>query len=78
MKQVFITTDDNPFDPSVDYNSWLQFDKEKGYHSQEYLARIANTSEELTDEEYTEEIERAIDEIIKFDLEDIYRKIVIE
>ena len=66
MKCVAITTSDNKFDPFDQFDSWRQFDDYKGYHSCEYLARIAKTSNSLTDEENEEEIERAIDEIIKY------------
>nr|DAJ97692.1 MAG TPA: hypothetical protein [Caudoviricetes sp.] len=51
------------------------FDEEKGYHSCAYLGRIAKTSEQLSDEENAQEIERAIDEIIKYDFQNIYKKV---
>ena len=40
-----------------------------------YLGRIARTSDELSDEENNREEERAIDEIIKYDFRNIYRKV---
>lgn len=71
-----LTTIDNPFNPFDDFDSWFSFDVEKGYNSSAYLARIARTSEQLSDEENNSEIERAIDEIIKYDFMNIYKKIV--
>lgn len=71
-----LTTVDNPFDPFEQFTSWLLFDKEKGYDSCERLARIANTSDEMTEKEINNEIERAIDEIIKYDFLDIYKKAI--
>ena len=71
-----LTTVDNPFDPFDQFTSWLLFDKEKGYDSCERLARIANTSDEMTEKEINNEIERAIDEIIKYDFLDIYKKAI--
>ena len=62
-----LSTIDNPFNPFEDFNSWFLFDVEKGYNSCSYLARIAKTSNEFTEEEEAEEIERAIDEIIQYD-----------
>ena len=73
-----LTTIDNPFDPTnpEQFTQWFLFDVEKGYNSSAYLARIARTSEQLTDEENEIEIERAIDEIIKYDFMNIYKKVV--
>ena len=75
MKETFLTTIDNPYDPFDDFNSWFMFDIEKGYNSCGYLGRIAKTSEQLSDEENNFEVERAIDEIIKYDFRNIYKKI---
>ena len=69
-----LTTVDNPFDPFEEFTSWFLFDEEKGYHSCSYLGRIAHTSDQLSEEENDLEIERAIDEILKYDFMDIYRK----
>ena len=73
--KVALTTIDNPFNPFEEFDSWFLFDEEKGYHSCAYLGRIARTSDELSDEENEIEIERAIDEIIKYDFMNIYKKV---
>lgn len=73
-----LTTYDNPYDPFDEFDSWYRFDLDKGYDSCGYLARIARTSEQLTDFENNREIERAIDEIIKYDFMDVYRKVTRE
>lgn len=73
-----LTTNDNPFDPFEQFDSWFLFDVEKGYNSCAYLARIAKTSEQFSDEENDAEIDRAIDEIIKYDFMDIYKKVTKE
>ena len=75
MSRVRLTTVDNPYDPFEQFTSWFLFDEEKGYHSTSYLGRIARTSDELSDEEHNREEERAIDEIIKYDFRNIYRKV---
>lgn len=75
-RKVYLTTFDNPFNPFEDFNSWFLFDVEKGYNSCDYLARVARTSDALTEQENDEEIERAIDEIIKYDFQNIYKKVV--
>lgn len=70
-----LTTFDNPFDPFEQFTSWFLFDIEKGYNSCSYLARIARTSDQFTEEENDKEVERAIDEIIKYDFRNIYKKV---
>lgn len=74
--ECMLTTVDNPYDPFEEFNSWFLYDVEKGYNSCGYLARIARTSNQFTDEENDAEIERAIDEIIKYDFKCIYRKAI--
>jgi hypothetical protein len=73
--KVALTTVDNPFNPLTQFDEWYAFDNSKGYGTCSYLARIARTSDELSDEENSAEIERAIDEIVKYDFMNIYRKV---
>ena len=75
MIECMLTTFDNPYDPFDQYDDWLQFDLEAGYSTNSYLARIAMLSESLSDKEVNDEIERAIDEIIKYDFRNIYKKV---
>lgn len=70
-----LTTIDNPYSPFDQFNEWFLFDVGKGYNSCAYLGRIARTSEQFTDKENDEEVERAIDEIIKYDFLGIYKKV---
>lgn len=70
-----LTTIDNPYDPFKQFNSWFLFDVEKGYNTCAYLGRIAKTSDQFSEEENNEEIERAIDEIIKYDFTNMYKKV---
>ena len=71
-----LTTVDNPFNPFNQFDDWIRYDMDKGYNTCSYLARIANTSDALSDEENNAEIERAINEIISLDFQDLYRKVI--
>nr|DAI86251.1 MAG TPA: hypothetical protein [Caudoviricetes sp.] len=70
-----LTTFDNPFDPFEQFTDWFMFDVEKGYNTCSYLARIAKLTDDMSDQEVNDEIERAIDEIIKYDFMNIYKKV---
>ena len=72
-----ITTTDNPYNPSTDFQRWYLYDVNNGYNTCAYLGRIVKDSEELSDEEKEIENERAIDEIIKYDFMNIYKKIYV-
>ena len=73
--EYMLTTVDNPFDPFEQFTSWLLFDKEKGYNTCEYLGRIVNLTDDMTQKEEDEEVERAIDEIIAINPLSIYKKV---
>lgn len=73
--QCMLTTIDNPFDPFEQFTSWLLFDNEKGYNTCGYLARIAKITDDMSQSEEDEEVERAIDEIIAVNPLNIYRKV---
>lgn len=75
MASLALTTVDNPYDPFDEFDSWYRFDMDKGYDTCSYLDRIAMTSDQLTDVENEEEIERAIKEIIKYDHTGLYRAV---
>ena len=70
-----LTTFDNPFDPFEQFTDWFMFDVEKGYNTCSYLARIARLTDDMSDQEVNDEIERAIDEIIQYDFMNIYKKV---
>lgn len=75
QNEFMLTTFDNPFDPFEQFTSWFLFDVEKGYNTCSYLARIAQISDDFTQKETNEEIEKAIDKIISRDPFNIYKKV---
>ena len=66
--EIALSTSDNPYSPLTDYDRWEAYDHQKGYNTAEYLARIVRTTNEYGDETYTDDIERAIDEIVLLNL----------
>ena len=78
--EYMLSLKDNPFDYFTNFREWLLYDiefsqKNNTLNCCEYLARIAKLSDDMTQKERDEEIERAIDEIIKYDFRDVYKKI---
>lgn len=73
--ESMITTVDNPFDPFTDWDEWYAFDTRHGYNTSGYLARIVITSDELSDLDQEQAIERAIDEIIEMHAGGLYKKV---
>lgn len=74
-KTVMLTTVDNPYDPFTRFDRWYLYDCMKGYDTCGRLARIARTSPSLSDAENAAFIEAAMDEIIKYDFMNVYRKV---
>lgn len=70
-----LTTIDNPFDPFDDFDKWYAFDIAHGYDSCGYLARVAKTSDKFSEEDQEKEIQRAIDEIVKLNINGMYKKV---
>lgn len=70
-----LSTIDNPYNPHHDWERWLAYDHNESHYSSELLARIARTSEELSDTDYELSVNSAIDEIIKEDLTDMFIKV---
>lgn len=73
--ETMLTTADNPFDPFDQFDEWFSYDEDRGYHTCSYLGRIARISDEMSDEQVSKEINRAIDEILRYDFAGIYKKV---
>lgn len=66
--EIALTTSDNPYNPLTDYDRWEAFDRQKGYGTNEYLARVTRTTYEYGEDSYAEDIEKSIDEIVELNL----------
>jgi hypothetical protein len=76
--ESMLTTTDNPYDPFDNFDEWYAFDQRKGYHTPGFLARIAVVSDELSEEDQSLAIERAIDEIVEENVLGLYKKVTRE
>ena len=61
-----LTTKDNP------YNPFEQYDLEMGYQTCERLGKIIQLEDDMSDQEKEDAMDRAIDEIVKYDPLNIY------
>lgn len=64
MDEHMLTTKDNPYDPSTQFDQWRTWDEAAGYNTLSYLGRVVRTSDELSDADQSLAYEQAIDEII--------------
>ena len=76
MRVAMVTTTDNPYDPITQFDDWYAFDELQGYHTSSYLGRIAKTSPDLSPIDQAIAVEEAVDEIVKYNLLGIYKKVV--
>ena len=74
-RECMLSTRDNPTNPFDNFDAWLNYDKEYGYNCCERLARIAQIFDDMSELEIDVEIERAIDEIIQYDVLGDYIKV---
>lgn len=73
-----LTTIDNPYDPFTEYDDWYSWDQRMGYHTPEVLGRIAVVSDALSDGDQQLAVEEAIDEIVKENINGVYKKVTSE
>ena len=72
---VALTTIDNPYDPIDEFDDWYRYDTDMHYNTCAYLDRVAFTSSSLSEKENDDELERAIDDVIKYDFMNLYKKV---
>lgn len=75
MAASFVTTIDNPFDYFTQFDDWYAFDTQKGYNTCAYLARIAKTSSEMSDKDYEQAVNDAVEEVLRLNITGNYRKV---
>ncbi len=78
MIVAMLTTIDNPHDPFDNFKAWYGFDVAAGYHTVSYLERISFSSEELSDWDQNLANTQAVDEIVKENINGMYKKVTRE
>ncbi len=73
-----LTTIDNPYDPFDQFDDWYAFDERHGYCTCGYVDRIAKASSDLSPEDQAFAVNVAIDEILKYNILGIYKKVTRE
>lgn len=82
MAAAFVTTLDNPYDYFTQFDEWYAYDTSHGYdvigqpyNTLNYVARIAGVNSAMSDGEYDEAVEKAVDEICRLNITGNYRKV---
>ena len=74
-KRHMLTTVDNPYNPFTHFDEWYAHDVSKGNNSSAFLARIATTSDELSESDQLDAVEDAIDEIVRENVNGLFMKV---
>lgn len=70
-----LTTVDNPYDPFTQWDQWDQWDQAHGYFTTAFLARVTDTSLELSEADQDKAIEDAIEQCVQENVTGMYRKV---
>jgi len=73
-----LTTTDNPFDPTTQWDEWFMEDHRLGHNTCERLFRMALTSDAFGDDLNRQIIDEAMTQIILLDPLHIYRRVPIK
>ena len=72
---IWITTADNPYNPFTHWDEWYSFDTQMNHNTCAFVARVVETSSELPDQQRSDDIARAIDEILHYNVNGLYLKV---
>jgi len=74
-KEYMLSTIDNPWNPFTNFDEWYAFDISHSYNTLAYVARIAKTDSDMDDSTYRQEVNRAINDILKYNPLPIYVRV---
>jgi hypothetical protein len=70
-----LSTTDNPYNPFTHFDEWFAWDTQAGYNTAGLLARIINTSDELSEAQQDYAMEEAINEIIRENVSGMHMRV---
>lgn len=73
--EYMLSTLDNPYDPFTEFDQWDAYDRQMGYNTTAFLARVVVTSDELSLADQAVAIDTAIDEIVRENVSGMYIKV---
>ena len=73
MVDHMITTVDNPYNPFTHFDDWFAWDEAAGYHTLSLLARVAKTSDSLSEADQSVAYTNAIEEIVEENVSGVHR-----
>jgi hypothetical protein len=65
---VLLSTKDNPYNPHTEWDEWLSWDTDHGYHTLSLLGRVVRSSDELSEYWQQRAIEDAMNEIVSYNV----------
>lgn len=75
MAEHRLTTVDNPFNPFTHFDDWFAWDEAADYHTLSLLARVAKTSDSLSEADQLVAYQDAIEEIAKENVSGVHKLI---
>lgn len=79
MIEKFVATSDNPYDYFKEFAQWNNFDTAQGYNTLSLVARLCNSSEELSESEEEQAIDEALNSVVELNVtgkENVFYKFV--
>lgn len=77
MAIVMLSLIDNPFDPFSQFDEWYRWDRDQGFDTAGFVARLVSTSYEISEADQELATEQAVDSILENpNFEGLYKKVV--
>lgn len=73
-----LTTVDNPYHPTSQFDEWREFDEAHGYHTCGLLDRILLSSDDLSDADQLLAVQTAISEIVNINASGMHTRVLVQ